>query len=453
MSKMLMEILFKHQTLSVEHLDILVLTGTTAINGTGNAIDNTLIGNSAANALSGAAGDDIYYVSTGDSVVETASNGNDTVYADVNWTLSVNVENLFLTGSALTGTGNTLANILTANAGNNTLDGGTGADTLIGGLGDDIYLVDNAGDVVIENADEGIDTIQSSVAVASLGNNIENISLTGAASVDATGNSLNNIITGNNGNNILSGGDGNDALDGGSGADTLYGGNGNDFLNGGVGADDMSGGSGDDIYVVNVGTDSVVENANEGTDTVISGINYTLGTNFENLVLSGTTGIDATGNSVNNTITGNTGANLLRGSSGDDVIFGDTGNDTIHGDADNDTLWGGDGIDTLWGETGADTFGFTAATAYSGVDIIKDFSAAEGDKLDLKDVLDGNFNVNTDDLLSFVQVAQSAGNTLISIDVDGAGTAFGFVQISNIQGVTGLGDANNMVANGLLLVA
>ena len=435
------------------NLEVLILTGTTAINGTGNASDNTITGNGAANALSGGAGDDIYYVSTGDSVVETANNGNDTVYADVNWTLSANVENLFLTGTALVGTGNTSANILTGNAENNTIDGGTGADTLIGGSGDDIYVVDNAGDVVIENASEGIDTIQSSVAIDSLGNNIENISLTGAVSVNAAGNSLNNIITGNNGNNILSGEDGNDAIDGGAGADTLYGGNGNDFLNGGAGADDMYGGVGDDIYVLNVSTDTIVENANEGTDTVIAGINYTLGSNLENLILSGTTGIDGTGNAANNTVTGNIGANLLRGSNGDDVIFGDAGNDTIHGDADNDTLWGGDGIDTLWGETGADIFGFTAATAYSGVDIIKDFSAAEGDKIDLKDVLDGIYNVNTDNLLDFVQLTQSAGNTLISIDVDGTGTAFGFTQIANIQGVIGLGDANNMLANGALLIA
>ena len=89
-------------------------------------------------------------------------------------------------------------------AGNDTLDGGTGADTLYGGTGNDTYVVDNAGDVVTEYANEGIDTVQSGISYT-LGNNVENLTLTGTAAINGTGNELDNTIAGNAGNNTLSG--------------------------------------------------------------------------------------------------------------------------------------------------------------------------------------------------------------------------------------------------------
>ena len=277
----------------------LTLTGTTAINGTGNTLNNSL-------------------------------------------------------------TGNTAANVLTGGVGNDTLDGGAGIDTLIGGIGNDIYVVDVAGDIVTELAAEGTDTIQSAITWT-LGTNVENLTLTGTAAINGTGNTLNNMLTGNAAANTLTGGAGNDTLNGGAGADALVGGlattsmllmtpamsslklagegtdsvqssityvarcdsrkpdayrygsdqwhwqyrqqhasratvavnvlnggAGNDTLNGGAGADTLVGGLGNDTYVVDTAGDVITEVAGEGTDTVQSSITHVLGATLENLTLTGT---------------------------------------------------------------------------------------------------------------------------------------------------------------------
>ena len=115
---------------------------------------------------------------------------------------------------------------------------------------------------------QGTDTVQSSISYT-LGANVENLLLTGTAAINATGNTLDNVLTGNTGNNVLSGGAGNDTLIGGAGNDT------------------MIGGSGNDIYVVDAAGDVVTELAAEGTDTVQSSVSYTLGANVENLTLTG----------------------------------------------------------------------------------------------------------------------------------------------------------------------
>jgi Ca2+-binding RTX toxin-like protein len=136
------------------------------------------------------------------------------------------VENLTLTGAAaINGTGNAGNNVITGNGANNILDGGAGNDTLIGGAGNDIYIVDSASDTITELANGGTDTIQSSVTytIAALVN-VENLTLTGTAAINGTGNAGNNVITGNGANNILNGGAGNDILTGGLGKDTLTGG-------------------------------------------------------------------------------------------------------------------------------------------------------------------------------------------------------------------------------------
>jgi len=204
-----------------------------------NDQDNILIGNNASNSLIGGGGNDrldgglgndtlfggegndTYVVNnSGDVVDETGGGGIDTVESSVNLALSAGVENLVLTGSAVTGTGNALNNTLTGNDSLNVLDGGAGSDQMTGGLGDDIYVVDNVSDTVIELAGEGRDVIQSSVDQnVALAANVENLVLTGSASV-GTGNTLDNAITGNSSANILSGGAGDDLLIGRTGNDT-----------------------------------------------------------------------------------------------------------------------------------------------------------------------------------------------------------------------------------------
>ena len=187
--------------------------------------------------LTGGAGNDTYVVGTGDTTVEVAGGGVDTVQSSVTWTLGTEVENLTLTGtSAINGTGNTLDNVLVGNSANNTLtggagndilDGGSGNDTMQGGAGNDIYVVNVTSDAVTESANQGIDTVQSAVTWT-LASNLENLTLTGVSAINGTGNAADNILFGNSATNSLAGAAGNDTLDGGAGADSLVGGGGND---------------------------------------------------------------------------------------------------------------------------------------------------------------------------------------------------------------------------------
>ncbi|MGO4389587.1 calcium-binding protein [Microvirga sp. 2YAF29] len=261
--------------------------------------------------------------------------------------------------------GNADDNEITGNAFNNVLDGNAGADTLIGGAGDDTYVIDDADDVVTELANEGTDTIRSNVSFAMTTAGaafVENLVLLGAA-LEGRGNALNNSITGNDGANVLYGMSGDDVLFGGAGGDDLIGGEGNDFLDGGTGDDDMTGGFGNDTYVVDSAGDVITEAANAGTDTVQASITYSIAAqaNLENIVLTGTGNINATGNAGDNSLIGNSGVN---------VLIGGGGNDSFDGGAGADRLDGGDGNDTYMIDSAGD-----AIVDSSGVDTVVSFLA------------------------------------------------------------------------------
>lgn len=142
------------------------------------------------------AGDDVYAGGAGDDVFDGLA-GND----------------------VLSGNGGNDA--LSGGSGDDYLDGGTGADTLTGGAGNDIYIVDDAGDVVVETGTglSEIDEVRSSISYA-LGANVERLTLTGGDPINGTGNELANLIKGNAGDNLLDGGAGADTLQGGAGDDS-----------------------------------------------------------------------------------------------------------------------------------------------------------------------------------------------------------------------------------------
>ncbi|MDZ8106347.1 MAG: calcium-binding protein [Nostoc sp. DedQUE12a] len=368
------------------------LTGFAATNDTlngGNGND-TLNGGAGVDSLEGGDNDDLYIVdNVGDIATEffgDALGGVDTVQSSVSYTLSANLENLTLTGfAAINGTGNFRNNVINGNSGNNSLfgldgndtingglgndflDGGIGADIMDGGDNDDIYIVDSIFDVASEvfgDALGGVDTVQSSVGYT-LSDNLENLTLTGFAAINGSGNFRNNVINGNGGNNFLSGLGGND---------TIFGGNGNDTVDGGTDADRLDGGDNDDLYIVDNVGDVATEffgDALGGVDTVQSSVSYTLSANLENLTLTGSSAINGTGNFRNNVINGNSGNNSLFGLDGNDTIFGGNGNDTVNGGTGADSLDGGDNNDLYIVDNVGDIATEFFGDALGGVDTVQ----------------------------------------------------------------------------------
>jgi Ca2+-binding RTX toxin-like protein len=210
--------------------------GSDIIDGQGG--NDTAEGGGGADVVQGGAGNDALAGNLGDDEV-SGGDGNDTLSGGAGNDLVLgDGEGLEVARSAGFADGAPGADQLFGGSGDDTLDGLDGNDTMSGDIGNDAYIVGSAGDVVSESANQGIDTVQSSLGYT-LGANVENLTLDGAFNVSGTGNALTNVIYGNGGMNLLSGLAGNDTLNGGQGHDTLVGGAGKDLLTGSGGLDRM----------------------------------------------------------------------------------------------------------------------------------------------------------------------------------------------------------------------
>ncbi len=302
--------------------------------------------------------------------------------------------------AAINLTGNALRQTLEGNAGSNILNGGGDRDTMRGLRGNDSYVVDNAADIVVEEAGpgEGTDNVNASVSYTLAADvSAETLRTTDAAgttAINLVGNNIANFVTGNDGGNILIGG---------GSVDTL------------------TGNGGNDSYFVDLAADRIVEVDLEGTDNVNTSVSYALeaGDSIETLRTdnaAGTTAIDLTGNEINNFVTGNNGANRINGRSG---------NDTLRGNGD------------------ADTFVFnTALNAATNVDTIADFQVGVDEFLlensgIFTGVVAGTLNEDAFHIGAAAADAEdriiyNSATGVLSFDADGngSGVAIRFAQVS-----------------------
>ena len=314
-----------------------------------------------------------------------------TVYKNQSYTLKNNEDALSLTGTqAINGTGNDKPNFIEGNNAANILDGKGNADTLYGGLGNDLYIVDNANDYIddsiitdatidpstVDRSNE-INRVASSVDYTLLDNqHFKILMLTGSADINGTGNQEDfNYIKGNSGNNILTGFAVNETLDGGAGHDTL------------------NGSTGNDTYVINDVADVINEPSGSSIDTVVSSVTYTLGSNLENLTLTG----------KNTTGTGNDLAN------------------TLISDAKNTTLTGGNGAASFIIKSGSST--------------ITNFGGLKGDSLSVSKAASASVTLNSRLDSNNNSIVNNGSVTIISngapVDLSHASGSSGFKIVSN----------------------
>ena len=326
--------------------------------------------------------------------------------------------------------------------GDDTLDGSGDSynDRLEGGVGNDTYIVSSTGDIIVEAAGAGTDTVRASVTFGlNLYSNVENLVLTGATAIDGTGNQFNNVITGNAAANTLTGANGADALDGGDGDDTLNGGNQNDTLNGGAGSDTaVFSGNRANYTITDNGGGSYTISGTDGTDA-LTGIEFARFAD-QTVTLTAAPGGPIMGTSNGDTLNGTSGDDTIYGLAGDDTISAGGGADIVDGGDGADVITGGAGADYLVGGAGADRFvygGFADSSAAS-TDGIADFTTGS-DRIDLSGASAGSIAIARSGGSSFVYFAPSGGSYQGLIQA--AGVVQGSDLMAGTLGVTMYGDA------------
>ncbi len=399
------------------NVERLTLTGAAAT-GTGNDLNNVLVGDAMANTLSGLAGDDTLDGGGGTDTLN-GGDGIDTALYTVNTTsVSANlatgvvsfpgqswaaetltsIENVTTGSGADNLVGSSVANVLNGGAGNDTLDGAGGTDVIIGG--------------------DGVDTVLYTVNTTSVNVNLGTgvVSFPGQTWPSESLTSIESVATGSGADTIL----------GSTVANALNGGAGNDSINGLEGNDTMTGGTGNDIYYVDSTLDQVIETTagtTGGTDIVYSRASFTLGANVESLrFVPGSGAINGTGNSDANELWGTSSVNTLRGLAGAD------------------TFDSGDGADILIGGTGADVFKYSSVAgsnpaardiirAGDGAVAFEAAGAGTGDRFDFRS-FDANtgasgvqhFAFGTTTGVAHLWAVNSGTNTLIRGNVDADAT-------------------------------
>ncbi len=363
--------------------------------------------------LRGDAGDDTLYGGDGDDIAY-GGNDNDKIYGD---------------------------------AGNDSLYGQAGVDVIRGGVGDDLISGGSDGDLIYGEdnndtiyGDGGADYIYGGAGTDVVYGGTENDWIYGDAGADT--------LNGDDGNDVIYGGEGDDIMNGGNGADAMYGNNNDDTMNGGAGRDWLYGGDGADTMSGGIDGDNLY--GGDGDD-----------------IMNGDGGGDVLhGQNGNDTINGGDGNDLIQGFADNDTLNGDDGNDYIYGGDGVDRLNGGDGIDRLWGganddilvggnnvdilygEGGNDVFGFISTDAK---DEVRDFTMGE-DSLNITDILSG-YTHGLSDINDFVVFGVvNAGKANMWVDVDGAGSGAGWVNVATIQGANFTGQsASDLLADGTLV--
>ena len=444
---------------AIEHATLL---GTGNINATGNTKNNALTGNTGNNSLSGADGNDTL----------NGGSGNDRLLGGAG--------NDRMLGSA----GN---DTITGGAGNDRIDGGAGNDTFIhtgtGGHGNDVLLHSSGGndtiiftgtdfydvnwfrdgsDLILGTAADGSYAFDGTIRIVGFFYSETNITVkidtefnTGygsdadVATIHFTADVTKGINNTNDSEVLIGYYDGNDVINGNGGFyDGIFGLGGNDILNGGGGVDNILGGLGNDTLNGGTGDDSLRGDA--GVDTFNGGdgfdllrFNFTPDLDHGVVVNMQIDAVldDGFGNieSVHNVedVRGSSFDDKLIGDANDNFLIGDAGNDTLTGSGGNDVLIGGAGNDTMTGGTDFDVFRFTSD---NGLDTITEYNQSQLDVLDFSFTELAGKDIPTQDLSDYVVLDDSGADTLVFLDVNGAGNP-----ATQVAALTGVDSANGVV--------